>query len=93
MIVHNKTDLVGHADSTRPAGHCVSGLHQQGIEELLHAIAARLVPHPPEPGAAMPFTPDQVDALMEASRALAAGDAAGARHLLDSLAPALPPVS
>jgi tRNA modification GTPase len=88
IVVHNKADLAGHADSARPAGRHVSALHKDGIEGLLHAIATRLVPDPPEPGTAVPFTPEQVDALVRASQVIAAGDTARARHVLDSLAPA-----
>jgi len=82
LIVHTKSDLPASDDATRPAGHCVSAMNGEGIEELLRAIAARLAPHPPEPQAAVPFTPQQVDAL---SQALSAADPASARHALQAV--------
>lgn len=87
MTVHNKDDLASPADPARPAGHRVSALQGEGIEGLLHAIAARLVPAPPAPGAAVPFTQDQAEALDRALRALAAGDAASGRQALHGLTP------
>ncbi|MBN2474651.1 MAG: 50S ribosome-binding GTPase [Pirellulales bacterium] len=41
-----------------------SALTGQGIEALVRAIAGRLVPDPPPPGAAVPFTDEQVQALI-----------------------------
>ncbi len=54
-----------------------------GIEELVSAISARLVPNPPPSGAAVPFTADQLAALQSAAKYLAAGDPRGAISLLD----------
>lgn len=87
MTVHNKDDLASPADPARPAGLRVSALQGEGIEGLLHAIAARLVPAPPVPGAAVPFTQDQAEALDRALRALAAGNEAETRRSLRGVTP------
>jgi tRNA modification GTPase len=60
LLVHNKCDLPA-TSAGRPAGLWTSALRGDGIEELLQAIARRLVPDPPPPGAAVPFTPQQVE--------------------------------
>jgi tRNA modification GTPase len=71
----------------RASGIVTSALLKTGIEAVLHAISTRLVPNPPEPGAAVPFTRDQVDVLVRASQALSAGDSETARQVLASLLP------
>jgi tRNA modification GTPase len=63
IIVHNKADLPTKNDARRPAGLHVSAVNGTGIDELIAMIVARLVPHPPAPGEAVPFTPWQVDEL------------------------------
>ena len=50
-------------DLSRPAGLIVSALRGDGIEALLETIGRRLVPDPPPPGAAVPFTAQQVEAI------------------------------
>ncbi len=62
LIVHNKSDLPSAADA-RPDGLHVSALEENGIEGLLWAMADRLVPDPPEPSTAVPFTPEQIERL------------------------------
>lgn len=62
LVVHNKCDLPTPPD-VRPAGIAISALENRGIAELLDAIAGRLVPNPPPAGAAVPFAPDQIEAL------------------------------
>ena len=53
------------AGAGRPAGQdcATSALRGDGIEDLLAAIARRLVPDPPPPGAAVPFTAEQIKAV------------------------------
>lgn len=63
IIVHNKADMPTTNDIRRPAGLHVSAVSGTGIDELIATIVARLVPHPPAPGEAVPFTPRQVDEL------------------------------
>jgi tRNA modification GTPase len=67
LLIHNKADLPRPADN-RPEGIFVSALTGEGIEDLPRRIANRLVPHPPPPGAAVPFTEEQVEMLRGLSR-------------------------
>jgi tRNA modification GTPase len=62
MILHNKADLPRFS-ADRPAGIFVSAMTGQGVDQLPRLIAERLVPHPPPPGAAVPFTEEQVELL------------------------------
>jgi tRNA modification GTPase len=62
LVIHNKVDLLRSAHQ-RPAGLFVSAATGQGIEELSRLIARRLVPNPPPPGAAVPFTKEQIARL------------------------------
>ena len=41
----------------------VSAMHAAGIDELCREIAGRLVPHPPLPGAAVPFELEQIERI------------------------------
>ncbi len=58
LPVDNKSDLPA-ASGPRPAAIATSALRSEGIAELLDHISARLVPEPPAPGAAVPFTEAQ----------------------------------
>jgi tRNA modification GTPase len=60
LLVHNKCDLPPASDN-RPAGVSTSALRGEGIEALLASISERLVPDPPPPGAAVPFSTEQVE--------------------------------
>jgi tRNA modification GTPase len=62
LIVDNKSDLPP-AECWRPAGEPVSATQGQGIDALCKAIAGRLVAQPPLPGAAVPFTQEQIDRI------------------------------
>lgn len=65
LIVWNKCDLLS-TPIIPPAGSlCVSAKTGEGLEELSRAIATRLVPNPPPPGAAVPFASAQVARLEE----------------------------
>jgi tRNA modification GTPase len=83
-LVHNKCDLPASAGE-RPTGLRTSALGGEGIEVLLETIARRLVPAPPPPGAAVPFTDEQVETINRLTGELARragvnglqGDAAG----------------
>jgi tRNA modification GTPase len=57
LSIHNKCDLP-LSSVARPTGLSVSALTGQGVEALAQSIAQRLVPHPPPPGAAVPFAED-----------------------------------
>ncbi|MBN1854689.1 MAG: GTP-binding protein [Pirellulales bacterium] len=43
----------------------ISAKTGEGVDCLLDAISSRLVPNPPQPGAAVPFTEEQVEKLQE----------------------------
>jgi tRNA modification GTPase len=67
LWVHNKCDLP-LAPGSRPAGIHLSALRHEGMETLVAAIAERLVPDPPPPGTAVPFTEDQVAWLTDLAK-------------------------
>jgi tRNA modification GTPase len=77
--VLNKCDLAPVNSETAPAGEGDSGPIRtsaktgDGIAQLAATIVARLVPHPPQNGQAVPFTRRQVDMLESAAAALAEG--------------------
>ena len=85
MVIHSKCDLPAHRDPSRPEGLATSALAGEGIAALIGAIAVRLVPDPPAPGAAVPFTADQIEFLEAAARAVARNDLRSARSALGSL--------
>lgn len=74
MLVHNKLDLVETPDITaepdRPSGHFTSALNGCGLEDLLTAMAERLVPVAPEVGSAVPFTEEQIQRLESVRRGI-----------------------
>jgi tRNA modification GTPase len=62
LLVLNKSDLP--AAGEHPTGAVqTSALRREGIDTLLKAISRRLVPDPPPPGIAVPFTQRQVGML------------------------------
>lgn len=82
LVVVNKIDLASFQDDQQPRSLCTSAVAGHGIEQLLAEIAARLVPRLPPPGAAVPFTPEQVDVLQAALDALGHRDIRTARAIL-----------
>jgi tRNA modification GTPase len=78
LRVLNKVDLLPTDVALRSEGHdlCTSALTGEGIESLLAAIDRSLVPSPPLPGAAVPFTADQIVRLDSARNAAQRGDRA-----------------
>lgn len=87
LVIHNKCDLPAGPDRSRPGGLSVSALADRGIDKLLRAIVDRLVPDPPPPGAAVPFTVDQVDRIEAARAAAQENDVASALAALESERP------
>jgi tRNA modification GTPase len=84
LIVANKADLapVWEPIEVDPLIATISAERGDGIEDLTRAIARRLVPAPPPPGAGVPFRPAQLRRLDRASRALREDDTSAAlRHL------------
>jgi tRNA modification GTPase len=67
LLGHNKCDLP-IAIGPRPAGIAISALRGDGIHDLLDAIAERLVPNPPPPGAAVPFNTEHIEMILDALR-------------------------
>jgi tRNA modification GTPase len=83
QLVVNKVDLPP-AWNLRQATDAVqvSAATGAGLPGLCSAIAGRLVPDPPPPGAAVPFTASLLDGLARARERLAAGDVVEGRSLL-----------
>ncbi len=70
-------DLASAGDAPR-----VSALSGAGLKELCHRVTRWLVPEPPEPGTAVPFTPGLATAVEQALQALQAGQSERALELL-----------
>lgn len=68
LIVENKSDLAPCARAAE--GVEVSAVTGQGLAPLLEAIARRLVPRVPAPGAAVPFTAEQAAGVSDRLRKL-----------------------
>jgi len=81
LVVCSKCDL-RPAGGERPGGLATSALSGEGIGRLLDAIADRLVPKPPQPGDAVPFTAAQVEHLQSVRAAILGADPASAASLL-----------
>jgi tRNA modification GTPase len=84
LYVLNKIDLPPAWEGGENAVR-VSARTGEGLVELCTALVARLVPHSPPPGAAVPFTPRLCDGIAEAQRTLAAGDSVEAGRIVASL--------
>ncbi len=82
LVVMNKSDLLSDANEPFPDFIATSALTGQGIESLLAAIAESLVPHPPPPGSALPFTARQQALLRGTREALANQNLGAARDRL-----------
>ncbi|MBA4066293.1 MAG: hypothetical protein C0501_21770 [Isosphaera sp.] len=78
--VWNKADLLVGP----PPGLGVSALTGAGVPDLVAAVVRRLVPDPPPPGAAVPYTPELADRVEAAS----AADPADLARLLRACLPA-----
>lgn len=85
ITVVNKIDLTPDALwADEPATVAVSARSGAGVVQLVDKIARQLVPHPPQPGVAVPFTRELV-ASLERIRALIPKDPARAATELESL--------
>jgi tRNA modification GTPase len=97
LQVINKIDLIQvsersqliqqfvHSRPAIPRPHVVSALNGDGIDDLISAIAASLVPASIPSGSAVPFTSEQVDGLTAAKAAVEQHDAEVASELLHAL--------
>jgi tRNA modification GTPase len=86
LRVINKTDLLPGWDlDAMPDAVRVSAITGSGLGDLCAALARRLVPDVPSPGAAVPFTPRLCELVEEMDRKLTAGDFTGARAVCGAL--------
>jgi tRNA modification GTPase len=94
LLVINKVDRPPASDlSAAPDAIRVSAATGDGVAGLAAVIARTLVPNPPPPGAAVPYTP-RLGELVEAAQAeLAAGRPEDAAALLRSTVAAGPPTT
>jgi len=84
LLVVNKVDLARPSFELSRRSLAISAVTGHGISDLASAIVDRIVPDPPPLGAAIPFTPRQIDLLAQA-RAAADLSAARAIQLLETL--------
>jgi tRNA modification GTPase len=89
ILVQSKIDLAPIRDA-RFLG--ISSTTGAGLEELMAEIVRRLVPVVPEPGEAVPFTPELAAAIRSAERAWH-GDLESARQILQQCLDAIDPKS
>src|SRR5206468_8294358 len=82
-LVVNKVDLPPAWPLDEVAALRVSARTGMGLAELCQALANWLVPSPPPPGAAVPFTPALADAVTEVRRLVRDGNPAEALRRLD----------
>jgi tRNA modification GTPase len=74
LVVINKIDAAPAGEvTTVPGAIAVSARTGAGLTELLAVVVAALVPTPPQPGDAVPYTEAQFAALLRASAAAEAG--------------------
>jgi tRNA modification GTPase len=90
VVVANKSDLPAAWRNTEASDPptpmvTVSAATNAGIDELIGAIVARLVPQPPAPGQAVPFRVDHLESLGLIRRSLEASDRARAARQLEAL--------
>lgn len=89
LVVVNKTDLARPAPVQGMVP--ISALSGAGLPDLLSAVARRLVPAPPAPGAAVPFTVRQQELIQGALARIEGGDASGAARWLEQIGRPQPP--
>lgn len=87
LVVWNKRDLVSSDTTVGKADDIITSAAQgEGLEQLQQAISSSLVPNPPAPSQAVPFTAEQRSALVAARRLLAGGRNREVGELLRELA-------
>jgi len=90
LVAYNKIDRIPFEReqaelAARPPGLALSAATGRGVDELISRITARLVPQPPEPGEAVPFTERHTQLFAIAEEALAHEDVAAALGALRAL--------
>jgi tRNA modification GTPase len=84
LFVVNKTDQPAAWDIATVANAAfVSAQTGAGVPGLCDAISRRLVPHPPSPGAAIPWAASIVDELRNIRNAIEAGDRKAMEFVLE----------
>lgn len=85
IVVYNKADLVPEAQRREsPDSLWVSAQTGEGLPLLMARIIRHLLPVVPEPGAAVPFSPDWARRIVSARAACGTGNFAEAVGLLES---------
>jgi len=86
ILVHNKCDLVAQPAYDRPKGLRTSAVTGAGVQELIRELAERLIPEPPPPGTAVPFSERYVAVVRRCVSLLEIEDTEEAsRVILDAL--------
>jgi tRNA modification GTPase len=86
LLVVNKIDLPPGWDWMALEGACrISAVTGQGIEDLSRTIGRALVPDPPLPGEAVPFTPELCDAISSAGSLMERGRSQATLELVEQL--------
>jgi len=85
LVIHNKCDLPTYLSPPRPEGLATSALLGHGVGVLIRAVADRVVPDPPAPGAAVPFTDEQIRCLEAAAASVLQEDLPAAARALGDL--------
>lgn len=86
LCVLNKSDLLNASNYGQPPNAVlVSATTGSGLELLIAAIVIRIIPNPPTRDEAVPFVPEQIDAIFTARQLWNAGDLFGARQILANL--------
>jgi tRNA modification GTPase len=92
LLVVNKSDLAPAWDSmTAPGAAIISARTGAGLADLCDRISRQLVPEPPPPGAAVPFTADLAHMVDAIATALAADDVVAVCSAVQSLASSAQP--
>jgi tRNA modification GTPase len=86
FVAARRLDLSAAWDRSQvPEAKSVSAVTGEGIPQLCEALSTWLVPQPPPPGAAVPFTPELCDRVQEARQQHAKGNREEARRILAGL--------
>lgn len=83
--VINKIDLVPQAKEPFPDWLAISAASGEGVDELVSALVARVVPEPPPEGGGVPFTVAQCEAIEVASDCIRRDPKLGSQGALDVL--------
>jgi len=85
MVVSCSEPPFPRIGEARPLGLCLSARTGVGLPALIQAIVRRLASDPPPPGAAVPFTDRQIQALQAAQQHLRQNDRGAALDALQNI--------